>query len=181
MRPHICLCVLHLSGAAKFTPSSLKAFIDAQVVFAKSCVVSIKSWSSETLIISMLVRQTTIHDTIGRRREACAIGTHDMAHVVLESPSCDSAGRGDLQPLVIDALPPEEVVMIPLKVDEDAKFPQEIRAPRPASEVIAAALANESRDGAATGARKYASMLVELPRVPVLVDAAVRFCIQALN
>lgn len=144
-----------------------------------------QSWSSETLIASVLVRQTTIHDTIGRRREACAIGTHDMAHVVLESPSCGSAVRGDLQSLVIDALPPEEVMMIPLKVDEDAKLSQEgaqvIRAARPASEVIAAALANESRDGAATGARKYASMLAELPRVPVLLDATVRFCVQALN
>ena len=98
-----------------------------------------------------------------------------MRHVVLESPSCDSdCVSGEL---VIDARPPEEVVMVPLKAEGDT----ELTRARPASEVIAAALANESRDGAASGARKYASMLAELPRVPVLLDAAVRFCIQALN
>lgn len=102
-----------------------------------------------------------------------------MRHVVLEGPSCDSGCVS--RELVIDARPPEEVVMVPLKAENDTELPGERARARPASEVIAAALANESRDGAATGARKYASMLVELPRVPVLVDAAVRFCIQALN
>lgn len=109
-----------------------------------------------------------------------------MAHVVLESTTRGSgAVGGELQPLVIDALPPEEVMMVPLKAEEDAELPQAeaqvIRArARPASEVIAAALANESHDGASTGARKYASMLAELPRVPVLLDAAVRVRIQNL-
>ena len=125
VRPHMAMCVLHLPAA--FGEDSLRAFIAAQ---------------------------TAIHDGTGRRRDACAIGTHDMA-------TLPAGGFG------VDAQPPEEVMLVPIKaLDEEAP------EPRSAAEVVAAALSDTSRDGAATGARKYASVLAELPRVPVLLDSA---------
>lgn len=130
VRPHMCMCVLHLGGAS-FTEDSLKAFIDAQ---------------------------TAIHDGIGRRRAACAIGTHDMATI-------PPGG------LTVDACPAAEVVLVPLKAMEEECEGGAAPQPRSAAAVIAAALADTSRDGAASGARKYASELAGIPRVPVLLDA----------
>jgi hypothetical protein len=152
VRPHACLCVVHLTDGTGSTPETLKAFIDAQ---------------------------TVIHDTIGRRREACAIGTHDMRFVQLglgldQAEATTAGGRGAA--LCIDARPPEDVMLVPLKAAADVDGRVDAAAkeaaaedkddealtsagltttplPRPASDVIAAALANESRDGASSGAK----------------------------
>ena len=103
-----------------------------------------------------------------------------MRHIELQCPASDS-GCDSIRPLLIDALPPEEVMMIPLKAETEPADGERMTGTqlRSASEVITAALATESRDGASAGARKYASMLKDLPRVPVLLDAAVRTMLTA--
>lgn len=138
VRPFCCICVMHFAPGIQFSEETLRAFIDAQ---------------------------TAIHDgPIGRRREGCGIGTHDMATIPPAS--------GTVPTLRIDAAPPAEVTLVPLKMGLADLQPGAGEALRPASGVIAAALAVEGRDGASSGARKYAGMLAGLPRVPVLLDSA---------
>lgn len=138
VRSFSVICVLHLAPGVVFTEETLRAFIDAQ---------------------------TTIHDgPIGRRREGCGIGAHDMSTIPVASETAPT--------LRIDAAPPREVMLVPLKMGLEDLEPGASEVLRPASEVMAAAMAAEGRDGAASGARKYAGMLAGLPRVPVLLDSA---------
>jgi len=90
-----------------------------------------------------------------------------------QAEATTAGGRGAA--LCIDARPPEDVMLVPLKAaadldrvdaaakeaaaedkDDEALTSAGLTTtplPRPASDVIAAALANESRDGASSGAK----------------------------
>ena len=145
MRPHMCMCVLRLESTATAAAATyvglgarrLQRFIEAQ---------------------------THIHDdsALGGKRTLCAIGTHDLETVRCWSTNNNAASPEVCVPstLLIDARPPSDVLMVPLKAVTDTAV--SVQA------VIDQALAETSHGGPGAAARKYATVLASLPRVPLL-------------
>jgi hypothetical protein len=163
VRPHACLCVLRLEAVdlddlgGDITPEEEQSL-------------------GERGLRQFIEAQTSIHDGVGQRRAACAIGTHDLdtidwgsnAVAVAGAPSSEpnaaGASESRLNTLLIDARPPASVAMVPLKAESDCAMTVEA--------VIGAAVASTSRGGPVAAARRYAAPLASLPRVALLLDAS---------
>ena len=152
VRPYMCMCVLRLEpvGAAECGGEAAGVGLGPE------------------RLRRLIEEQNRIHDdaSLGAKRTRCAIGTHDFATIRCWSPATTAAsadGAAAFQAMAIDAQPPGEAVMVPLKSDTGATVTVQA--------ILSAALAETTHGGPAAAARKYATMLEALPRVPLLLDS----------